>query len=456
MKNDIIPLQHEFIKISDNDKFDHKAICCFAATGFFLDNDTYYTNQKVLRPACEFENGVEKPYFKWHYSPRNISFNQAVDEFADLFEKISQEQIGNKKVILPLSGGLDSRTLAACLKGSENVFAYSYKFANTFFFDETKYGKQIAQKMRWNFAGYEIPNGYLWNKIEALAKINKCYSEFTNPRQMAIAAQFPEMGDIFLLGHGGDLFFDTMGVNPNISYSERLTEICKRIIRKGGLELGIYLWKAFGLSGNFETYLKEQIDNLLNSIYIENANSHLRAFKSMFYVNRWSTTNLSVFSHYHPVCVPYFDNRMCEFICTVPEEHLADRKIQIEYIKRKTPELAKIPWQSYDPCNLYNYPKYKNLHNQAIVNYRKVARKAVEIAIGKVNTERNWEIQFLGKENDENLKKWLFDNEKFNNFVPKELITHFYTKFAEGNHQQKVWYAHPLSMLLTLSLFANK
>ena len=100
----------------------HKAICVFAATGFFLDEDTYFNEQRVLKPANEFEidtisNKVisQKTYFNWHYSPVERPLNQIVEEFANLFETIIKEQVGNKTVILPLSGGLDSRTQAAAL-----------------------------------------------------------------------------------------------------------------------------------------------------------------------------------------------------------------------------------------------------------------------------------------------------------------------------------------------------
>ena len=49
---------------------------------------------------------------------------------------------------------------------------------------------------------------------------------------------------------------------------------------------------------------------------------------------------------------------MCNFVCTIPEKFLKNRKIQIEYIKRKAPDLAKIKWQKYD-LDLYNYKKYR-------------------------------------------------------------------------------------------------
>ena len=446
MVNFIIPTKQIFLDYSSNKVLDYKAICCFAATGFFLDNDTYYTNQKVLRPATEYIDGQERPYFKWHYSPRDISFSQAVDEFADLFERIGRKQVEGKRVILPLSGGLDSRSLAAALKGVSDVHTYSYKFEHSF--DETKYGKEIARRMGWKFDEFTIPQGYLWNRIDDLFNINQGYAEFTNPRQMAIVDKFPSMGDVFYLGHGGDLFFDSMGVEDTLSPEDQLNALYKIVVKKGGLELAESLWKYWELEGSFNEYFRERMMNLLSSIDIDNANARLRAFKSYYYVPRWTCVNLAIFAKYHPLSLPYFDNRMCEWLCTIPEKYLAGRQIQIEYIKRKAPELASIPWQTYAPCNLYNYSDYKSISKQAIVVYHKIIRRMNEMASGRVCTARNWEIQYLGKENDQYLKDMLFSGQ---GVAPKEVCYRFYNKFIEGNHKQKVWYSHPLSILLVLT-----
>ena len=93
IKTDIIPQKPTFI--GERSTLDKKAICVFVATGFFLDQDTYYKEQQVLKPACKYEIDTtthkilsEKTYFKWHYSPVDRPFKQIIDEFAELFETI--------------------------------------------------------------------------------------------------------------------------------------------------------------------------------------------------------------------------------------------------------------------------------------------------------------------------------------------------------------------------------
>ena len=57
--------------------------------------------------------------------------------------------VKNKKIILPLSGGLDSRTIASALRNTENIVTYSYEFLGGV--KETKYAKRISKEMSWPF-----------------------------------------------------------------------------------------------------------------------------------------------------------------------------------------------------------------------------------------------------------------------------------------------------------------
>lgn len=449
IKTPIIPSKNIFF--GTKKEIDKKAICVFAATGFFLDDDTYYKDLKVAKPASEYQldNGIvlsSSPYFKWHYSPVERPLSQIVQEFAVLFETIIKEQVGDKKVILPLSGGLDSRTQAAALfhLGNE-VNAYGYAFEGGH--DETRYGKQIAKACGFPFQDWKVPNSYLWNSIEELASINECYSEFTHPRQMAFVEKYSQLGDIFSLGHWGDVLFDDMHVANDLPLEDQVKIVVKKVVKKGGLELATDLWKSFGFEGNFKDYLSQRIHTLLLGINIpENANAQIRAFKSMYWAPRWTSVNLSVFESQRPISVPYYDNRMCEFICTVPEKHLAGRKIQIEYLKLRMPALAKIIWQEHRPFNLYNYHLNTMPYNLPYRVYNKIKRKLDP----KKYIQRNWELQFLGKKNDLALQKWLFENKRFSENISPEVVKEMYELFL---NKDAVYYSHPVSMLLTISLF---
>jgi asparagine synthetase B (glutamine-hydrolysing) len=453
IKTPIIPFKTNFV--GEKNEIDYKAICVFAATGFFLDTDSYYVGQKALQPSTKYTISsdnqtvlTEEKYFEWHYSPKERPFEQVVIEFAALFETIINEQVQDKKVILPLSGGLDSRTQAAALHYlKKDVQTYSYEFENGL--NETYFAQKIAKVCNFPFEKWIIPKGYLWKDIEKIATINQCYTEFTHPRQAAVLDKFSKMGDIFCLGHWGDVLFDDMKVDNHLEFDAQVDLMFKKVLKKGGLNLGKKLWESWSLEGDFEAYLKDRIRILLNKINIpDNANAQIRAFKSLYWAPRWTSVNLVFFESEKPIALPYFDNRMCEFICSVPEQYLAGRQIQIAYLKMRNPALAKIAWQDHRPFNLYNYRWNKSPWNLPYRLYKKIDREFIT----KNKVVNNYENQFKGSDNDSNLKFWLFQNKDFQNFIDPVIVQNVYKQFKEKNELK---YSHPLSTLLTLSLFSK-
>jgi hypothetical protein len=457
IKTQIIPSHQTIVKVKgEKHHLDYKAICIFSAFGFFLDTDTYWKDEKVLSPATINtinDDGYlidSKPWFQWYYKPKELSLKQATESFQELFENIVHEQSDGRDIILPLSGGLDSRSQAISLKKSKvNVKSYSYSFQNGF--KESGISKKIAKACDFPFKEFTIEEGYLWDKVEKLASINKCYSEFTHPRQMAVIDEVAELGNSFSLGHWGDVLFDSDGLAENVSDIELVQILKKKVLKKGGLELALSLWKSWGIEGEFEQYLEHRLIELLSKIEIKNVNAKVRAFKSLYWAPRWTSVNLSVFENKHPILLPYYEDRMCQFICEVPEELLANRQIQIEYIKQNNKEVASIVWQDAKPFNLYNYHLAKAPYN---IPYRIIdkLKREFRTLLGKTFVQRNWELQFLGKENRQQLEKHLYFK-NFLQFVDKSIVDAYFNLF---DTKDKVYYSHSVSTLLTLSLFTKQ
>ena len=450
--NPIIPTKQIEVFVGSEPGLDLKAISIFSAIGFFLDDDTYWMHKKVLRPSTvstmDSNNKLKasKSYFNWHYSPRSIPFHEALDEFTELFEGIIKEQSEGKKVILPLSGGLDSRTQACGLKYlNSDVFSYSYEFQNGY--PETKIAQQIAKVCDFQFESYTIKKGYIWKRLDELVQLNNCYTDFTSPRQMAIVDKFQNMGDVFSLGHWGDVLFDNYGVNE-LTHDQQVIFLQKKLIKKGGIKLASDLWQIWGLQGDFESYFQECISNCLQTITIKNTNARLRAFKSKYWAPRWTSANLSVFESQKPMALPYYDDRMCKYICTIPEEFLKGRQLQIAYIKRRNPELAKLMWQDKRPYNLYNYtsPNYLRTLGYKISN--KIGRGISKFK-GKSYIQRNWELQFLGEDNRSALSRVLAES-KLSEFISENIIKKYLNDFYDNNALDN---AHAINMLLVLAKF---
>ena len=354
IRTSILPSKQTFVKINASRELNLEAICIFAATGFFLDDDTYWKDERCLLPGYDHiidEKGKlssSTPWFEWYYEPRSITFEEALEEYIALLTSVIKDQVGDSEVILPLSGGLDSRSQALIFKNLDNpVHAYSYSFLNGY--PEHKISAKIAKNCGFKFTPYIIPKSYLWNCIDDLAHINKCYSEFTHPRQMAILDEFKAMNGIFSLGHWGDVFFDR-GVKEGARQEDVVKLLIKKMIKPGGMELGNMLWQNWGLEGDFKSYFIGRVEQALSTIKIDNVSARVRAFKTTQWAHRWTTTNLSIFESARPISMPFYDDRICKFICTIPEEYLADRRLQIAHLKQDR-SLSQITWHQQKPFN---------------------------------------------------------------------------------------------------------
>jgi hypothetical protein len=463
----IIPQKQEFY-LRDSNKIlawetnkqyslDYHAIATFCSLGFMLEDDTYYNDVKVLKPATKYivdENNIivdEKKIWQWHYSPRNRTLSKILEEFEAIFEKIINDSTRNKSILLPISSGLDSRSLFVPIRKNKNLTLTSYEFEGGF--SESETGQKLSEHYNIPLFSQKIQRGYLWNKINEFHELNSCFTDFTHPRQVDAINNWKGLGDVILLGHWGDVLFDKQAVSENISYNEQVSKLKKKIIKPGGMELAHDLWEHWGIEDSFESYITERLDRLYRNIDIDHPSARMRAFKSLHWAPRWTSINLSIFKRAGEIILPYYSDEMCKFICTIPENYLKGRKIQIEYIKKHCPEAARIPWQQCYPLNLYQYQQFNHLAYYPVRAINKVKRVLQRELFNSAKLiTRNWELQFLGAQNIIQLKNNLLGKNKFNKLIPQTIIRKYLDKFQTD----PVQYAHPLSMLLTLAVFSDK
>ena len=141
---------------------------------------------------------------------------------------------------------------------------------------------------------------------------------------------------------------------------------------------------------------------------------------------------------------------MCEFVCTIPESILANRQLQIAYIRNRNTVVSKITWQEHQPFNLYNY-RYNEAPFNLPTRIMSKLKRTLNSLFGKPYVQRNWELQFVGKHNAPQLQNYLF-NTGLDQLIPESIINETYSNFKDVNQLE---FAHPVSMLLTLSLWQS-
>ncbi|MDQ3392889.1 MAG: asparagine synthase-related protein [Bacteroidota bacterium] len=468
IKTDIIPVKLWYYnKIKNtllsesyhntNEKLDYESIAFFASTGFFFSDSTFFKNIKVVPPATNLQVGDNgqilsmNSYWEWYYNPIIRDVEEATEVFKMGFESNLFKTINGKKVIFPLSGGIDSRTIAAALPdGMPNLNTYSYEFEGGV--KEVWYGKSIAKKKKFPFKAFTIPQGYLWNKIDEISKLVKYETEFTHSRQIAVLDEIEKLGEIFVLGHGGEIFIAPK-VDKDISFEGLVDYLFNMFVKDEGLALGEKLWQVWGLKGKLKDYIKDNFALLLHKISIKEANPRLRAFLYKYIAYRKNQVNINIFERHNEIYLPFLNRDVLNGICNVHEDVLIDRKVQINYIKQKSPAIASIPWQNYYPLNLYNYEKFSKktyLPKRALYAFKRVVNEKMR---GKKLITRNWENQLLGEENDKKLQSHLFSATLESNIIPKDIIKEVYENFKYKDSKANIT---PLSTLITITNFEKK
>jgi asparagine synthetase B (glutamine-hydrolysing) len=463
----IFPVNHIFYNQSTNRitpweinsdyELDYKSIAVFTALGFMFDNSTYFKQIKVLPPGVEYEiqEGKlikNKQWWEWYHRPEGRTLSDAVEEFASILKLHIPQNFSDEGVILPISGGLDSRSLLVPAMQNKNLSLLTYSFENGF--DETRIGKQISECFSIPIKSYIIPRGYIWNQLEEFIQLNALLTEFTHPRQTAILSKYRNEKNKILLGHWGDVLFDVPITQsrrePHLD--EQVSILIKKFSNEGGRELAEDLWNLWCLPDTFQEYIEAVFDKQYRKINIDKPSARMRAFKSLYWAPRFTSVNLKIFQNLGELVLPYYSKEMCTFICHLPEYMLSERKIQIYYIKKYCPELAVIPWQKFYPLNLNNYKKYYHASFLPRRIMNKLKRDySIKVLNKKPLIERNWENQFLGKSNEEKLRVHLLSNTAFQKLIPLSITNKYVSKFNKNPYK----YAYAVSTLLTLSVFSR-
>lgn len=419
--------------------------------GFFAGDRTYYRDLRILRPAT---HTVLDSYgrllrsrrtWHWQHAPnRARSFDDTVAAFADCLHTIVDEQTSHGRVALPISGGLDSRSLVAALgsRHARPLQAYSYGYAPDSV--ETQIAARVARVADLPFQRFTVPT-YLFDRLAAVTAQVEGFQDVTQTRQAGIIDQFAGQIDAILGGHLGDLWLDDMGIVGNASPDVVLDTAVSRM-QKGGRDwLQTHLLQPQLGPRRPSDLVRDQVAAELQPLAaIADADYRLKALKTDQWVFRWTNASLRAFQSVAFPRLPFYDARLADFISTVPVEMLSGRRLQIAYLCRFAPDLARITWQQYD-ANLF---RYQHFHTWQLP--RRALKKAWRTLMQHHVIERNWEVQLLGDHGRGGLERWLLrPGLLLHELVTPAAIAELLAGFFANPRIDKRGYT--VSMLLTFS-----
>ncbi|MGQ9698640.1 MAG: hypothetical protein ACUVRO_11690 [Armatimonadota bacterium] len=437
-------------------QLDWVGITAFFAFGFFPHDRTYNEEVRVLRPASHYvfdERGrivKQERYWRWHYEPdTKRAYDDTIAEFADLFRAVMQDLLRKGRIAVPISGGLDSRSTVAVvdsiLAKSGRLWSYSYGYAEAS--AETCIAHQVAATRDLPFSSFVIAP-YLFDRLADVLACTEGFQDITQPRQASVVEEIGRHADFVIAAHWGDVWLDDMGLcETRLSLSnEQVADYAMHKIMKRGCSWLLEKVCTSHLAGeSVEGLLADMVRAEMRPLEcIADPDFRVKAFKTESWSFRWTLASIRTFQAAVFPRLPFYDTRLTDFFCTVPTAHLKGRRLQIDYLKRFAPDLARIKWQPYD-ADLYSYHRHSTWHLP-----RRAFKKAWRVLTRQRVIQRNWEVQFLNDRGRDGLRQWLLrPGLRLHDLVSPSAVRELLGSFYANPSDSGLGYA--VSMLLTFA-----
>jgi asparagine synthase (glutamine-hydrolysing) len=346
-----IIIDPEFPKV-----IDEVGLTDFLTFGYPFEERTLFQNIKTM-PAANiliFQNGFLSFEKYWDYMFHKESDalwmeEYYIDRLADVIKKaIKKRLVGIGQIAIPLSGGLDSRTIVGMLYKigyTGEVITYSFGIPNAY---DVIFGKQIADNL-----GY--PHFHVPIAPHFLVKYSESFVWLTDGM---ICSHNSKIGvnEDFLLKHnikniangfiGGPLFGSILG--PGIIGLNEEEKIIRNLYYGHAIvmkneELAIYLrreiWNRIKMQSydSFRAcYYRANTENpFFKSIYVDLSQ---RQRKYLSFVN------VDYFGEFANIMTPFADHEVIDFNLRIPATLAANRNLFKKMIIKHLPEVASAPY----------------------------------------------------------------------------------------------------------------
>lgn len=301
---------------------------CFLDLGYLLEDNTWFEHIKLIKPATIMEFDIDKKelsqkyYWKWsEIEQQNISFEEATEKLGHIFiEAVNKRFNSKERVGIALSGGLDSRAILAAVdylypKSQVDTYTFGVKGC-----DDVEIAKLVAQKNNCKHKiFYFTEDNWFIPRIEKISNTDGMM-DMMHMHGSEFLEELSSDTDFNLNGYAGDVVCGG-GWFPKLPLNKRANK----------KHLQIFYGKYIDLC-NYN-------DNFYD---INNCEPHLYMNRVRRFTNMGSVNGLSAIDQRKP----FFDNKLIEFIYSLPDEYRKDNKIYSAMLLKFFPNFFKdIPWQ---------------------------------------------------------------------------------------------------------------
>ncbi|MHB8102661.1 MAG: asparagine synthase C-terminal domain-containing protein [Methanosarcina sp.] len=341
-----------YLKDKINSRLNEKNAAEFMVAGYVTGDETLFDGIKQIRSG-EFLTYQKKDnflktscYFRFshgnYYELPESQLLEMLDQvFVHTFSRLIESTVNQgKKLIVPLSGGLDSRIIVAMLKrlGVNDVTCVSYGRKSN---RESIISKQVAEAL-----------GYDWLFVEYTAqKWHECYNskeadcyrtfagnlsslphmqDFLTVKTLKSQGKIPD-NSVFVPGHTADML---AGSHIPSYYLDNSTKYDSDTFSVDSLKLHYNLWKwPYELENTF----KEKLNKSISGLEINDNKTCASAIELFDFNERQSKFIVNSVRAYeffgYDWRTPFWDMELIEFYLKVSLEYRINQTLYIKYAR---------------------------------------------------------------------------------------------------------------------------
>jgi asparagine synthase (glutamine-hydrolysing) len=300
-----------------------------------------------------FGSNVDRGWDFPNDADREASISRGVALIDDMVDRCLKS-IGDRPLAVPLSGGLDSRLIAAMLarKGRTDTLCYTYGRRGSF---DTTVSREIARLLglRWKFIPYTNSSWKRWGRLESYREFRTYASQLSaieHEQDWPAVRELLRQGDIqdnavVVPGHSGDFLAGSHlpvrafepGANPSAS-----AWISDKYLR---------LWPDKSISPSLRESITAQLERVLSEPDLTEQTdipSALRVFDHYGWRERQTkmiVNSLRVYEdHGLDWRIPLWDREWAEYWDAVPIRARRDRTHALKILRRCLGSLMDVPY----------------------------------------------------------------------------------------------------------------
>lgn len=424
----------------------------FLMTGYVTGSETLFDRIKQLQTGEYLSlNGnnlsTKKYYLYEHFEPKEFDEKYLLKELDNICDKIIKKAIeyaNNRQIVIPLSGGYDSRLIALKLKqlSYSNIVTFTYGLPNN---KESNLSEKIAKSLgfKWFFVEYnskilpkELIETGLLDKYEKYASnaVSLPHIQDFYAIKKLLDNRLIEENAVVIPGHTAD--FITGSHIPeelflNINYKKVIDYI---------IENHYSLNQTLKLSNDLYNKLSNQLskNDIITNIEIAN---EFEKWEWQERQAKFIANSVRVYDYFElDWWLPFWDVDFMEFWQKIPFILRKDHKWYINYVESVFKKITNTKYDIGNSNEYSNYYKtksisklkkliknYLNKHNPNLLKRIKNVNKIIRSIIKTTDTN---DLTYLLFSNSKH-QKFYYDNYK-KNISTNGILALYYINLLEG------------------------